>query len=198
MLVAGWSGAMPAWERELSSFKGRLGTAFGRAELRRSAGAFLDGLLSGVSRKTGWLLAEQAGLRGPYRIQSLLGRSSWSADGLRDVVRAEVLTALGDAAGVLVVDGGTRPRPLRGAVLARLASPHDALHGRRCLPHETVGRSAPRRMKQTQRNESGSDQRPVPRRLNPAAANPPSVPEIRYLLARLLLRSPAGKAFILN
>ncbi|KAB1120366.1 hypothetical protein F4V90_29745 [Neorhizobium galegae] len=31
-------------------------------------------------RKTGWMLAEEAGLDRPYRIQSLLGRSSWSTD----------------------------------------------------------------------------------------------------------------------
>jgi len=34
----------------------RIGSAFGRAALRRSAGAFIDGLLSGVARKTGWQL----------------------------------------------------------------------------------------------------------------------------------------------
>ena len=35
-----------------------------------------DGLLSGAERKTGWMLAEEAGLDRPYRIQSLLGRSA--------------------------------------------------------------------------------------------------------------------------
>jgi len=50
------------------------------------------------------LMAEQAGLDRPYRMQSLLGRSSWSADGLRDVVRDYALEALGDPDGVLVVD----------------------------------------------------------------------------------------------
>ena len=62
------------------------------------------GLLSGISRKTGWLMAEQAGLDRPYRMQSLLGRSSWNADVLRDLVRAEVIGSLGDPRGVLVVD----------------------------------------------------------------------------------------------
>lgn len=104
MSVAGWSGSLLAWERQLAELKARLAVAFGRVELRRSAGAFIDGALSGVARKTGWQLAEQAGLDRPYRLQSLLGRSAWEADGLRDLVRAEVLTALGDASGVLVVD----------------------------------------------------------------------------------------------
>lgn len=75
-----------------------------RAELRATAAAFVDALLSGVSRKTGWLVAEQADLERPYRMQSLLGRSRWHADALRDVVRDYAHEALGDPDGVLVVD----------------------------------------------------------------------------------------------
>src|SRR4051812_19721561 len=71
MSVAVWSGSLVAWERELAALKERIGPVFGRAETRATAGAFLDGLLSGVARKTGWLLAEQAGLERPYRMQSL-------------------------------------------------------------------------------------------------------------------------------
>ena len=104
MLVATWSGSLLPWEQELAAFKAQLSSAFGRAELRRSASAFIDGVLSGVARKTGWQLAEQAGLERPYRLQSLLGRSSWQADRLRDLVRSDVLATLGDAGGVLVVD----------------------------------------------------------------------------------------------
>ena len=72
--------------------------------VRGSAGAFIDGVLSGIARKTGWQLAEQAGLGRPYRMQSLLGRSCWDADALRDLVRDEVIARLGDRSGVLVVD----------------------------------------------------------------------------------------------
>lgn len=104
MRVARWSGSLAAWERELSGLKARVGPVFGRREVRETAGAFLDGLLSGVERKTGWLLAEQAGLDHPARIQALLGRSRWEADALRDHVRADVLETLGDPDGVLVVD----------------------------------------------------------------------------------------------
>jgi SRSO17 transposase len=99
-----WSGSALQWERELSALKSRLAPVFGRREVGTSAGAFIEGLLSGIPRKTGWLMAEQAGLDRPYRMQSLLGRSSWDADTLRDLVRAEVLGSLGDARGVLVVD----------------------------------------------------------------------------------------------
>ena len=104
MSVAVWSGAVLEWDRELTALKGRLAPIFGRRELRTSASAFIDGLLSGIARKTGWLMAEQAGLKHPYRMQSLLGRSSWDADALRDVVRAEVIGSIGDPTGVLVVD----------------------------------------------------------------------------------------------
>ena len=104
MPVAMWSGSALQWERDLSALKSRLAPVFGRREVRASAGAFIDGRLSGISRKTGWLMAEQAGLDGPYRMQSLLGRSSWNADVLRDLVRAEVIGSLGDPRGVLVVD----------------------------------------------------------------------------------------------
>src|SRR5689334_14392486 len=103
MAVAGWSGSLLEWERELVGLKGRLAPVFGRSEVRRSAGAFIDGVLSGISRKTGWQLAEQAGLTRPYRMQSLLGRSCWDAEALRDLVRDEVIDCLGDRNGVLVV-----------------------------------------------------------------------------------------------
>ena len=87
-----------------SVLNSRLAPVFGRREVRASASPFIDGLLSGISRKTGWLMAEQAGLERPYRMQSLLGRSSCNADVLRDLVRAEVIGSLGDPRGVLVVD----------------------------------------------------------------------------------------------
>lgn len=104
MSVAAWSGALLEWQRELSRLKARLASVFRRRELQESASAFLDGLLSDIERKTGWMLAEQAGLARPYRIQSLLGRSRWDADRLRDEVRSYAVEALGDRDGVLIVD----------------------------------------------------------------------------------------------
>ena len=85
--------------------KTRLGPVFGRRELRQTGGAFLDGLLSGVARKTGWMMSEHAGFARPWRMQGLLGcRNRWDAEALRDVVRAYVVETLGCAEGVLVVD----------------------------------------------------------------------------------------------
>jgi SRSO17 transposase len=104
MSVAAWSGSLLAWERELAALKVRVGRVMPRRELRVTAAAFLDGLLSGIERKTGWLMAEQAGDLRPFRMQALLGRSRWDADRLRDEVRAYVAEALGDPDGVLIVD----------------------------------------------------------------------------------------------
>lgn len=103
-MVADWSGALLEWEEELGRLKARIGPVFSRSEARETAGAFLDGLLSDVERKTGWRMAEQAGQARPYRMQSLLGRGRWSADELRDVVRDYALEALGEADGALIVD----------------------------------------------------------------------------------------------
>lgn len=104
MAVADWTGALIDWRAALDDLKACLGPALGRAETRASGGAFIDGLLSGTERKTGWMLAEEAGLDRPFRIQSLLGRSAWSADALRELVQNYVMTALGDRDSVLVVD----------------------------------------------------------------------------------------------
>lgn len=104
MSVADWAGTLVDWRAELARLKAHLSPALGRLETQRTAAAFIDGLLSSAERKTGWMLSEEAGYDGPYRIQSLLGRSLWSADALRDLVRAYVVEALGDRDGVLVVD----------------------------------------------------------------------------------------------
>src|SRR3546814_1019515 len=80
MAVAEWAGTLVDWRAALDELKEYLAPALGRAETRASADAFIDGLLSGAERKTGWMLAEEAGLDRPYRIQSLLGRSSRSEE----------------------------------------------------------------------------------------------------------------------
>ncbi|MFZ1726003.1 MAG: IS701 family transposase [Albidovulum sp.] len=104
MSVSDWAGSIADWRHALEGMKELIAPAFKRSEQRASAGAFVDGLLSGVERKTGWMLAEEAGLARPYRMQSLLGRSSWSADNLSDRVRRYTVDALGDPDGVLIID----------------------------------------------------------------------------------------------
>ena len=103
MGISDWSGTSVNWATALAAFKEALAPIFPRVETWRSAGAFIDGVLAGVERKTGWMLAEQAGLERPYRIQSLLGRSTWDSNQLSTLIRDQAVDALGDN-GVLVID----------------------------------------------------------------------------------------------
>ncbi|HYG85223.1 MAG TPA: IS701 family transposase [Azospirillum sp.] len=92
------------WSDELRGAKSRLRPLFLQAGTAASAGAFLDGLLGPERRKTGWMRAEAAGDTGPWRQQAVLGRASWDADALRDVVRDYALDALAEPDATLVID----------------------------------------------------------------------------------------------
>lgn len=97
-------GEVHAWAAGLAAMHARLAGRFGRAEPRRQALAYLQGLLSPIERKNGWQLAEQAGDRTPDRTQRLLATADWDADAVRDDLRAYVVEHVGDDAAVLVVD----------------------------------------------------------------------------------------------
>src|SRR5919205_809491 len=75
------------WSAELQRSKNRLRPLFSQTSTAESAARFLDGLLGPERRKTGWMRAEAAGDRGPWRQQAILGRGRWEADALRDLVR---------------------------------------------------------------------------------------------------------------
>src|SRR3982751_5673259 len=92
------------WASSLRDVKGRIRPLFQQARMAQSAGLFLDALLGPERRKTGWMRAEAAGDPGPWRQQALLGRATWSADALRDVVRDHVIETLGAPEAVLVID----------------------------------------------------------------------------------------------
>jgi len=92
------------WAAALGALAERIGRHFARAEPRRWALSYLQGLLSPVERKNGWQLAEAAGEASPAAVQHLLGRAVWNADAVRDDLRAYVVECLGDPAAVLVVD----------------------------------------------------------------------------------------------
>nr|WP_282707167.1 IS701 family transposase [Nonomuraea coxensis] len=77
---------------------------FVRSEPRLRARACLDGLLSSLERKNGWLLAEYAGNGTPDGMQRLFSHARWDADEVRDALRAQVAERLGSRDGVLVVD----------------------------------------------------------------------------------------------
>lgn len=92
------------WARGLHTLGQRIGGRFARAEPRRRALAYLQGLLSRLERKNGWQLAEEAGDPTPYGVQHWLGRAQWDADAVRDDLRAYVVEHLGDKRAVLIVD----------------------------------------------------------------------------------------------
>jgi SRSO17 transposase len=92
------------WAQGLNSLGQRIGGRFARAEPRRRALAYLQGLLSPLERKNGWQLAEEAGDPTPYGVQHLLGRAQWEADAVRNDLCAYVVEHLGDKQAVLIVD----------------------------------------------------------------------------------------------
>jgi SRSO17 transposase len=92
------------WSADLRGAKDRLRPLFSQAGTADSAATFLDGLLGPERRKTGWMRAEAAGDKGPWRQQAVLGRARWDADALRDVVRDYALETLAEADATLVID----------------------------------------------------------------------------------------------
>src|SRR6266496_4538574 len=92
------------WPKDLERLHARIASRFARAEPRKRALAYLQGLLSSAERKNGWQLAEQAGEASPDGMQRLLYQARWDADRVRDDLRGYVVEHLGDPGGVLVVD----------------------------------------------------------------------------------------------
>lgn len=104
MAHASIEATLELWAGALRATKERLRPLFRSKATMASAEAFLDGLLGSEPRKTGWMRAEAAGDKGPWRQQDLLYRSRWDADALRDVVRDYSLGTLADDQAVLVLD----------------------------------------------------------------------------------------------
>jgi len=100
VVAAGDSVAVGRWRAEFDVLMGRVAGRFGRVEPRRTARAYVLGLLSGIERKNCWWLAEQAGLAGPQAMQRLVRSARWDAD----EVRRYVIEHLGCPDGVLIVD----------------------------------------------------------------------------------------------
>src|SRR2546421_12637844 len=82
----------------------RIGSHFGRAEVRKRVGRYLQGLLASVERKNGWQMAEELGEANAHGVQRLLEEADWDEEAVRDEVRTYVIEQLGEAAGILVVD----------------------------------------------------------------------------------------------
>jgi SRSO17 transposase len=93
-----------SWRSRLDEVFSTMAGLFGRVELRRRARSYLVGLLAPLERKTGWQLAAAAGDPTPVRVQHFLSRAVWSADLVRDALRAYAAANLAGPGGALVVD----------------------------------------------------------------------------------------------
>jgi SRSO17 transposase len=92
------------WAKELTIVGTRMGARFERAEPRKRAMRYIQGLMSDIARKNGWQLAEYAGEATPDGMQRLLSTAVWDAEGVRDDLRDYVVESLASVEGVLVVD----------------------------------------------------------------------------------------------
>lgn len=92
---------------------------FFRREVRARARSCLAGMLSGLERKTGWSLAEQAGEKSPDGMQRLFTSARWDEDGVRDDVRAYVTSALGPDGVLIGDDTGFEKKGARSAGVQR-------------------------------------------------------------------------------
>jgi SRSO17 transposase len=77
---------------------------FGRVEPRQTFRKMLSGLMSELSTKNCWTLAEYAGDETPDAMQNFLARAVWDEDAVREDLRGYVLAQLGDDDAILVVD----------------------------------------------------------------------------------------------
>ena len=129
MVAESMDGVAAAWATVLGEVHARLAPRFLRAEPRRRARRYLDGLLRPVARKNGWQLAEAAGEATPYGMQRLLVGAGWDADLVRDDLRAYIADQLGDPAAVLIVDETGFLK--QGAKSAGVARQYSGTAGRR-------------------------------------------------------------------
>jgi SRSO17 transposase len=98
------------WAQALTDLHTRIAPRFARAEPRRRALAYLQGIMSSLERKNGWHLAQQAGEARPYGMQRLLSQAVWDVDLVRDDLRDYALEQLRTQEAVLVIDETSFPK----------------------------------------------------------------------------------------
>lgn len=92
------------WTTAFSQLGQQIKQHFVRPESYQRAQIYLQGLMSGASRKNGWQVAEEMGEATPYALQHLLDRARWDCDGVRNELRAYVQEAIASPNAVLVID----------------------------------------------------------------------------------------------
>jgi SRSO17 transposase len=84
--------------RKRAELLGRLRSCFARTEPWLQAGKYVGALVSGLPRRNGWTIAEQAGDRSPDRTQRLLSRAAWDTFAAMGEVRRFAVAGLEEAA----------------------------------------------------------------------------------------------------
>jgi SRSO17 transposase len=116
-----------AWDADLSAVTDGLGWLFQRPEPKVTFGLMARAMLADVSKENCWGMSEYAGLATPKRFQHLLNAASWDADVLRDWLRGDVLGALADPGGALVLDDTQAVK--KGRMSVGVAAQHCRLTG---------------------------------------------------------------------
>lgn len=123
MLVGDWAGTVVEWKDALDGLQAQIGPALGRWKraYRQDSSSRAYFLVRSARGAGCW--PKRQGLERPYRMQSLLGRSRWSAAALLERVRDYAIAALG-------MD--RRPRALSQSQRARRGGlRHQTGHGAR-------------------------------------------------------------------
>ena len=94
-VAAGHSVDPARWRDLFDALMGRIAGRFARLEPRRRARSLVLGLLSDLSRKNCWTIAEHAGHATPDGLQHLLARAKWDAEAVREDLRGYVVEHLG-------------------------------------------------------------------------------------------------------
>lgn len=107
------------WTAAFEKLSQQIRRSFIRPETHQHALTYVRGLMSDVSRKNGWQVAEAMGEGTPYAMQHLLDRARWDPDGVRDALRAYVWETLTSPDAVLVIDetGFLKKDPLLSSLM---------------------------------------------------------------------------------
>jgi SRSO17 transposase len=103
------AGQVKGCRQRLVKFMQRYLPWFYRKEQRQHATIVIEGLLSGLERKTAEPIAREHGVpRKP--IQTFVGAGKWDDQAVLGKLRRDVVAAMGDVAGALVLDGSAFPK----------------------------------------------------------------------------------------
>jgi SRSO17 transposase len=103
------AGQVEGCRQRLVKFTQRYLPWFYRVEQRKNATIVIQGLLSGLERKTAEPIAREHGVpRKP--IQSFVGAGKWDDEAVMGKLRRDVVGTMGDPAGVLVLDPSAFPK----------------------------------------------------------------------------------------